>query len=110
MLDTIKSRVPSVRNPFANDREGQAIYERFLLLPHDVAVEEREQLSDEDKVHYNAYLAGRDNRDIAKNVLLVTAVGGILTGIVVSLTGEDDDDEDEDEEISEDDESNEESE
>ena len=108
MLEIVKDRIPSIsrpriHNPFRIEEVGKGIYQRFATLAPEEAADEYALLDENAQTLYREYLSARDNRDIAKSALGITALGVLVGGIVVALTGDDDDEDYEDEEDDEED-------
>lgn len=104
MLEIVKDRIPSIsrpriHNPFRIEPVGEATYLRLQSLEPDEADAEFKAYDEVTKQLYRDYLSARDNRDIAKSALGITAAGLLVGGLVAVITSGDDDDEDyEDEE------------
>jgi len=103
MLSIVKEKIQNVRrprihNPFRLEEVGRGIYIRFDSMAPEEAADEFALLDDNAQTLYREYLSARDNRDIAKSVLGITALGVVVGGIVVAFTGDDEDDADYDDE------------
>jgi len=108
MFEKAKARLTSlnpihIHNPFTFDERGEATHVRLGSLSPEEAQAEYKLLSEDAEKQYLSYVDAIDNREIAKNALGITLLGGLVTGAYVLITNNTDEDEDEYEEDEDDD-------